>query len=515
VSGAVTEVASAEAAGVADDVSGPVTVSTLVVDADGHVVEPRSAWEGLPDEHRPRIERDRHGYEHVVVGDTEILAVPLGTLATPGARFSDPASFTPLEEAQAGGSDPVARLADMDDEGIDQAVLFPSVGLYLWALTDPAAAVATARAYNDWLAGYCAAAPGRLFGAAMLPMQDPPAAAAELRRAADDLGFTAVFVRPNPCMGRSLSDRAYDTVWSAAEEADVAVGVHEGSSVIVPTLGADRPFNPLVLHATSHAMEEMLAYAQLVAFGVLDRHPALKVVWLESGGGWVPYWMERLDEQAETFGGFCPDMSMRPSEYFARQCWISFEVDERTLPVLAPVIGAERCVWGSDYPHHDATFPGAVEALRRTVAPCAPDLQARILGLNAASVYRLPPRRHGPAGVVDAYFTAIVTRDVEALRRLFAPDAVLDAQGTVHRGSEAIARFYTDGAFGFDDLLPRPGTVRIEGDRVTVPIDLRIAGNHDAVEDVFTVAGDRIAALSIRGLGDDVTGRLPPSSDTA
>jgi uncharacterized protein len=366
--------------------------ATPVVDADGHVVEPRSAWDGLPDDHRPRIERDGHGYEHVVVGDKEILAVPLGTLATPGSSFSDTDAFRPLEEAQPGGSDPVARLVDMDSEGIDQAVLYPSVGLYFWALDDPAAAVAVARAYNDWLAGYCVAAPDRLFGAAMLPMQDPPAAAAELRRAVGELGMTAAFVRPNPCLGRSLCDPAYRPVWEAAEELDVAIGVHEGSSVIVPTLGSDRPFNPLVLHALSHSFEEMLAYAQLVAFGVLDRHPALKVVFLESCGGWLPFWLERLDEQAETFGGFCPEMSLRPSEYFARQCWISFEIDERTLPALVPFVGADRIVWGSDYPHHDATFPGAVEALRRTIAPCDPDVQAKVLGANAAAVYRLPQR---------------------------------------------------------------------------------------------------------------------------
>ena len=208
------------------------------------------------------------------MGDTEILAVPLGTLATPGSDFADTAYFRPLEEAQPGGSDPVARLADMDAEGIDQAVLYPSVGLYFWALDDPAAAVAVAQAYNDWLAGYCAAAPDRLFGAAMLPMQDPAAAVAELRRAVTELGFTAAFVRPNPCRGRSLCDPAYDPIWEAAEELDVAIGVHEGSSVIVPTLGSDRPFNPLVLHALSHSFEEMLAYAQLAAFGVLERHPA-------------------------------------------------------------------------------------------------------------------------------------------------------------------------------------------------------------------------------------------------
>ncbi|HTZ10016.1 MAG TPA: amidohydrolase family protein [Acidimicrobiales bacterium] len=366
-----------------------------VVDADGHVVEPRSAWAPVPDPYRPRIERDAHGYEHVVVDGTEILAVPLGTLATPGARFSDAGAFRPLEEAWPGGSDPAARLADMDAEGIDQAVLFPSVGLYFWALDDPAAAVPIARAYNDWLAAYCAAGPGRLFGAAMLPVQDPGAAVAELRRARSELGFVAAFVRPNPCRGRSLSHGAYEPLWAAAEETGTVVAVHEGSSVIVPTLGADRPFHPLVLHAVSHAFEAMLACAQLIAFGVLERHPGLRVVFLESGGGWAPFWTERLDEQAEAFGGFAPELRLAPSQYFARQCWISYEVDEATLPVLAPVIGEERIVWGSDYPHHDATFPGAVDALRRTMAPLPAATQARILGANAAELYGLPPLARG------------------------------------------------------------------------------------------------------------------------
>ncbi len=368
-----------------------IAAPELVVDADGHVVEPRRAWDAVAEPYRPVITRDRHGYEHVVVDGTEILAVPLGTLATPGGRFSDPASFLPLEEAHPGGSDPLSRLADMDVEGIDQAVLFPSVGLYFWALDDPRAAVAIARAYNDWLAAYCAAGPGRLFGAAMLPMQDPAAAAAELCRARHELGFVAAFVRPNPCRGRSLSDRAYEPVWDAAEHNAMTVAVHEGSSVIVPTLGSDRPFNPLVLHAVSHSFEEMLACAQLIAFGVLERHPELRVVFLESGGGWAPFWLERLDEQAESFGAFCPDLRLAPSEYFARQCWISYEVDEQTLPALVPFIGERRVVWGSDYPHHDATFPGAVDALRRTMAPLAPATRARILGTNAASLYRLPP----------------------------------------------------------------------------------------------------------------------------
>ena len=376
--------------------------SGLVVDADGHVLEPRQAWSALPEDHRPRITRDAHGYEHVVVGDKEILAAPLGNLATPGARFDDPHAFRSLDEAHPGGSDPRARLADMDAEGIDQAVLFPTVGLYFWALDDPRAALSIARAYNDWLASYCAEDPGRLFGAAMIPVQDPAAAAVELRRAREELGFVAAFVRPNPCCGRSLSDRAYDPIWEAAEACAMTIAVHEGSSVIVPTLGSDRPFNPLVLHAVSHSFEEMLACAQLIAFGVLERHPSLRVVFLESSGGWVPFWLERLDEQGEGFGGFCPELRLAPSEYFARQCWISYEIDEHTLPALAPFIGERRIVWGSDYPHHDATFPGAVSTLRRTIAPLASEVQAMVLGTNAAELYRLPPPGPTPRGRAPA-----------------------------------------------------------------------------------------------------------------
>ena len=303
--------------------------------------------------------------------------------------------------------------------------------------------MALARAYNDWLASYCAADPRRLFGAALLPLQDPGAAADELRRAVTELGFVAGFVRPNPCAGRSLPDQAYEPLWRAAEELDVPVGVHEGSSVTVPTLGSDRPFNPLILHAVSHSFESMLACAQLIAFGVLERHPGLRVVFLESSGGWAPFWLERLDEQAESFGGFCPDLRLRPSEYFARQCAISFEVGERTLPALAPFVGSERIVWGSDYPHHDATFPGAVEAIRATVAPCPTATQARVLGLNARTLYRLPRRLEGLPGLLADYFAAVTGHDAALLGSLFAPDATFDVDGEVRRGRADILAYYT------------------------------------------------------------------------
>ena len=162
----------------------------MVVDADGHVLEPMELWDRhLPAGGRrfkPRVVRNDWGLDTVYVGDQEIVTAPLGLLGTPGSRMdeTDPAKKIPWEQAQRGGFDPVARLRDMDVEGIDVAVLYPSIGLNFWAIEDPAAAVALARAYNDWLAEYCAADPRRLAGAAMLPFQDPAGAAAELRRAA-------------------------------------------------------------------------------------------------------------------------------------------------------------------------------------------------------------------------------------------------------------------------------------------------------------------------------------------
>lgn len=362
-----------------------------VVDADGHVLEPRAAWSRLDDAVRPRIETDDRGLDHVIVGDDDVFVAKLGQMGTPGTDVSTGSTEPfPLERARAGASDPVARLTDMDAEGIDAAVLYPTIGLGFWAITDPAAAVAVARAYNDWLAGYCAAAPDRLHGAAMVPFQSPALAVEELRRAREELHLVAAFVRPNPCLGRSIVDDAYEPFWAAAEELGVAVGVHEGFQLAVPPLGSDRaPRNVLVLHAVSHTFEQMFACAQLIAEGVLERHPALRVVFLEAGGGWVPYWLARLDHQVDSYAGYAPRMRLSPSEYFARQCWVSFEIDEATLAVLTPFVGADRIVWGSDYPHADSTFPGALDELRATIAPLPSSQQELILSENATALYGL------------------------------------------------------------------------------------------------------------------------------
>jgi hypothetical protein len=192
-------------------------------------------------------------------------------------------------------------------------------------------------------------------------------------------------------------------------------------------------------------------------------------------------------------------MALRPSEYFARQCAISFEVDEHTLPALAPFVGEDRIIWGSDYPHHDATFPGAVDAIRATVAPCTTAAQVHVLGLNARRLYRLPSRRPGLPGLIDDYFTAVTAQEIDFVRALFTPDAVFESGDVRLQGLDAISGYYASKTFTFDDFRPVPGIPTFDGTRVHVDIDVDMGGVQSSVYDLFETDGTRITALRVSG----------------
>jgi predicted TIM-barrel fold metal-dependent hydrolase len=136
----------------------------------------------------------------------------------------------------------------------------------------------------------------------------------------------------------------------------------------------------------------MESVAIMCAGGVLQRFPRLTVLFLEANGGWIVPWLERLDHHYEVFRWDVPALTMKPSEYFRRQCYISFDPDESTLAFTArhPLVGAERIVWASDYPHPDAKFPGVVAELQEATAPLDEAARGRILGLNARQLYHLP-----------------------------------------------------------------------------------------------------------------------------
>ena len=122
---------------------------------------------------------------------------------------------------------------------------------------------------------------------------------------------------------------------------------------------------------------------------MLERHPDLKVAVLECGGGWIAHWMDRLDEFLESYGWTAAPMSISPEEYFQRQCWISFDPGERTAGLLGPIVGADRFVWASDFPHSDAKYPGVVDELRESHRGDGPPAR------RLPTAERARPVRHG------------------------------------------------------------------------------------------------------------------------
>lgn len=395
-----------------------------VVDADGHVLEPPTGmWERAPAEFRDRmwrIERDPQGREWKIFDGDRTPAAGLAFAGTAGMSRADQDRARRGEllytEVRPAAFDPAARIPDLDADGIDQTVLYPTTLLGIPAVADHRFAAAVCRAYNEWLADYCRHAPRRLFGVAAVPQQDIALAVQEIRHA-KTLGLVGIFLRPNPSIGeRKFDDPVYEPIWQTAEELDLAVGLHP---YLLPDMpGACRYFglgstagarelegqtavahgdfrNVFFTQAISNPFDMMATLTYLVCGGVLEKRPRLKVLLLEANGGWIVPWLERLDHHYEIFYADVPQMKMKPSEYFRRQCWISFDPDESTLAMTAdsPLVGAERIIWASDYPHPDAKFPGVTDALDEATDVLTEVQRARVFGLNAAELYGLPSPR--------------------------------------------------------------------------------------------------------------------------
>jgi predicted TIM-barrel fold metal-dependent hydrolase len=345
-----------------------------IVDSDAHVIEPHHIWTAYLDpawrSRAPRPVGLTFGFEF----DDYTINLPHqwspGAGADDVARISERIQATYEElfpDAFAQSFSPEAQLVDMDKEGVDQAFLYPSFGLFVLATDDidPALAAALAHAYNSWLADFCAAGDGRLHGVAMLPLQDPAAAASEARRCAEELGFRAGFVRPNPVGGRNFDDPAYDPLWEVMSVHEMALGLHEGGFPRLPQVVKGRLTHPEQVHICCHPMEQMIAAVSLIYGGVLERFPGLKVAFLEAGCGWVPFWLRRMDEHWENSTGrdfgVRHALSVAPSEYFRRQCFVSADAGEYMLRHVIDLIGEDRIVFSTDYPHPDSPWPHAVE----------------------------------------------------------------------------------------------------------------------------------------------------------
>ncbi|HEV8298086.1 MAG TPA: amidohydrolase family protein [Acidimicrobiales bacterium] len=369
--------------GVPDDVR-PISV-------DDHIIEPPHLWQDrLPARDRevgPRVVELDDGTQAWRFED-QVIRTVRGNSRTREGFDPDPNGWARFDEMRPGCYDPKARLADMDADGVWAQVAFPDfsrfAGHRFINARDPALAIRCVEAYNDFaIDEWCATDPERLGAVAILPFWDVPAAVAEVARIAAR-GPRAFAFSENPTtLGLpSVYTSHWEPLWSAIADTGLPVCLHIGSSSKLLRSSDDAP-PPVCL--TFVGANSMMACADWLFSGILERHPQLQVAFSEGGAGWVPYVLERADEVFTDF----PDVIVArrpPRELFAEHMHVCMLKDDTALAAL-DVIPNDNIMWESDYPHESGTFPHSRARLERSLARVPTPIAAKIAETNARRLF--------------------------------------------------------------------------------------------------------------------------------
>ena len=372
-----------------------------VIDADGHVLEPADTWlKYLDPKYRDRairIVRDEQNLEVLLI-DGKPLKTLRGQLGALGGIDMDTAKLLTrgqisyAEGSPPGSYDPVARLKVMDGEGIDAALLYPTIGI-CWEghVDDGALATAYTRAYNRWIVDFCSADPRRLVPIAHITLLDPEGAVHEVKRARE-AGCAGVYLSPDleARSGRAFDDPAFAPFFAALQDLDMPFAFHvvARENPLFAPWALDRKHGTDGVFAFAFlAIDVMAAFTSAMTRGLFEKYPRLRCAVLEAGSNWITAWLGRLDHKYE-MGGFRTPLCLLPSEYFRRQCVISAEPDEALTGPVLEYLGEDLMVWASDYPHIDAAF-GVVDEIRGRLAGLPESAQRKVLGENAVRFYGL------------------------------------------------------------------------------------------------------------------------------
>ncbi len=383
------------------------------IDADGHVLEPPDLWDRyLEPAYRDRplgVRKGPDGLEYLEIAGKpskmvrKNLPAGLGAMDLVGNIPPPPRAPTGLkylDNAGLGAWDAKERLERLDRENLAIGILYPTLGV-LWEAEceDLELAQAYTRAYNRWIVDFCRDGGGRLVPIAHLSLGIPEEAERELERAARD-GVKGIFIAPFVMTKKPPGHPDHDRVFRRAEEIGLPIGIHPGFEPFWAAPGrfgrmSDASLAFLINVTAPDAVRH--AFTSLFQFGVFDKFPRLKVVVLESGAGWIGYWLERMDAvYASPLGRGVP-LKEKPSFYFQRQCWISCDPDERSLVGVIPLVGERRFFWASDFPHPDHP-PEYVKELAELVELLPSTARWPLLGDNVREAYGLPPRPQAGAG---------------------------------------------------------------------------------------------------------------------
>ena len=376
-------------------------VPALILSSDSHVFEPPDLWTTRIDAafraRAPRMQRI-DGADEIVIEDDQVLS-GIGLISNAGARFEAPETISGhgrFEDVHRGGYDPDQHLADMALDGVAGEVLYPSQGLFYFRIKDSALMSAIFRTYNDWLAEFCRTDPVRLKGIAMINLDDVREGIGELERAAR-LGLSGAMISELPIEERRYDHPDYEPFWAAAEALGMPLSLHTATRRQGKIRGAGAKTLRDATSRATKAFGPATSLCDMIFSGVFERYPRLIVPVVEFELSWAPYLLDTMDytyreRQEEAIHRFKD--GMRPSDFFHRNVVLSFQEDAIGIR-LRDVIGVDKLMWGSDYPHSESTFPRSRKILAEILAGVPEDEQARIVGTNTARVYGFDLARLG------------------------------------------------------------------------------------------------------------------------
>ncbi len=277
------------------------------------------------------------------------------------------------------------RLAAMDLQQIDTAVLYPTSGLGIGRVKEKDCAMALCRAYNDFISDYCKGS-ARLKAVANLPVNSPEEAAKELSRAVTKLGLCGGMLAAQ-AHSKNLGDPEFYSLYEAAQRLDTPIAIH--------AFGGDEAgseiFDQFIsIHTTGHPFPVLRQLTAMVFGGIPELFPRLKIGYLEIGCGWIPYWSERMDEEWEKRGKVeAPQCKKKPSEYLSSgRIYYGCEPEEKMMGYIVKEVGSETLMYASDYPHWDMSWPESASVLWAR-EDLSLDAKKNILANNARRFYNL------------------------------------------------------------------------------------------------------------------------------
>lgn len=283
---------------------------------------------------------------------------------------------------------PELRLKDQQIDGIDAEVMYGILGIGM-RMSNPELIQVVYEIYNDWAGEFCKTNPERFVCLACIPNHDPEAAAKELRRAAK-LGLKGADFAASTA-AYPIWHAAWDPLWAAAQECEMPISFHTtGFKVREPSDEAMAKEYDLRYRATRITMFQISAaefLASIVFSGALDRFPNFKFVLGEAGVAWLPYILDRMDEQYED-RYYQLNLSMKPSEFWRRQGYSTYQ-REPSVAAMISLIGEDNIMWGSDYPHPDGIWPDSQKWIEIDLKDVDPAVRRKITCENAGKLYGL------------------------------------------------------------------------------------------------------------------------------